>query len=413
MKILVITPNYHPDLGPSAPLFTMLCESLVQRGHDVSVITAVPHYPTGQVPKAFRGKWLRRSVENEVKITRVRLPSIWRSSLAQRMIQFLVFQLGATLAEIGQKCDAVLVANPALQVWLPFAWAVAVKRKPVIFSVHDIYPDVGIQLGIFKTRWQVAFVRRLESYCLRRATYVRILSESFKPGLRDLGVSDDKLPLIYDWVDTNLIQPMPHDNPFSLKFELTKKFVVLYAGNIGLSQGLEHLVSAAERLAVQDDIHFVFVGEGTAKKALEEEAIRKQLKNVQFIPFQPREKLPEVLASAHISVVILKHGIGTASLPSKIFSIMSSGRPILISVDEGSEAWGLIHQAGAGEWVPPEDPARLAEAILKLRREPALCDQLGRNGRAWVEQHHSPYRAAGQFERLLISATEKHKQQLN
>jgi colanic acid biosynthesis glycosyl transferase WcaI len=125
---------------------------------------------------------------------------------------------------------------------------------------------------------------------------------------------------------------------------------------------------------------------------------------VQFIPFQPRERLPEVLATADISLVILKHGIGTDSLPSKTFSIMASGRPIIVSVEADSEISKLIKKADAGVWVPPEQPSKLAEAILTLKQDNALRDRIGHNGRIWAEQRHSLQIATEQFEKLLLDA---------
>jgi colanic acid biosynthesis glycosyl transferase WcaI len=411
MHILILTPHYNPDLGPSAPLFTMLSESLLQRGHQVTVITAVPHYPTGLVPPEYRGKWFRRSRENGVNVIRVGLPSVKRQALSQRLLQFLSFQAGAALAEIGQKFDAVIVANPALQVWLPFTWANIIRRKPTIFSVHDVYPDVGIKLGIFKTRTQIAIVSWMERFCLDHASFVRILSDSFRPGIGNLKIPSSKIVLVYDWVDTNLIHPMNNENKFSHQYGLPGKFVVMYAGNIGLSQGLEHLLTTAGLLSEHKDIQFAFVGDGAGLQTLQNQAQQAQLMNVQFIPFQPRERLPEVLASADISMVILKKGIGTASLPSKILSIMASGRPILISVEAESESWRLIERAEAGIWVPPEDPMQLADAILMLRQKSDLRERLGHNGRCWAEQHHSAQYAAEQFERLLLQAVEQRKVQ--
>jgi colanic acid biosynthesis glycosyl transferase WcaI len=404
MHILIITPNYNPDLGPSAPLFTMLSQGLKQRGHAVTVITAVPHYPSGQVSAEYRGKLFRQSDEQGVKVIRVGLPSVKRQSLPQRMVQFIIFQLSATLAQIGLTYDAVIAANPAIQVWLPFTWARIVRRKPVIFSVHDVYPDVGITLGIFKSRAQIALVGWLERFCLSHASFVRILSGSFRASLQRRNIPGSKIALIYDWVDTELIQPQEHDNPFAQQYKLSHDFVVMYAGNIGLSQGLEHILSSAELLAENTEMRFVFVGNGTGLETLQNQATQMKLQNVHFIPFQPRERLPQVLASADISVVIIRPGIGSSSLPSKIYSIMASGRPILISVDEKSEAWGLIQRAGAGMWVDPENPSGMAEGIMTLKQDSGLRDRLGRNGRRWVLEHHSAQHAAEQFELLLKQA---------
>jgi colanic acid biosynthesis glycosyl transferase WcaI len=409
MYILIITPSYEPDLGPSAPLFTMLSSELAHRKHKVTVITAVPHYPSGTVPSSFRGRFVQNSIENNVEVIRVAIPSLNRANFIYRLLQFICFQIGATWVSLNQKFDVAIIPNPALQTWLPFTWSVIIRRKPVIFSIHDVYPDVGINLGIFKHKLVISIVTTLERFCLNHAMFVRILSDSFRPGLHKLGVAESKIRLIYDWVDTYLIRPLPHDNSFTQEYGLTGCFIVLYAGNIGLSQGLESVLAAAKLLANENDLRFVFVGQGSGKGLLQSQVEREKLVNVQFIPFQPRERLPEVLASADVSLVILKRRIGLDSLPSKTFSIMASGRPLLVSVDEESETWKLVERANAGLCVPPEDPSKLVEAISTLKQDKILRESLGHNGRIWAEQHHSPQFAAEQFERLLFEAIQGNK----
>jgi colanic acid biosynthesis glycosyl transferase WcaI len=335
------------------------------------------------------------------------LPSVNRANLAARLLQFICYQIGATLVGIRLKYDAVIAVNSALGVLLPFAVLAVMRRIPAIYSVHDVYPDVGVTLGVFRNKHIIDIVASLEKYCLRHAVFVRILSESFRSGLRNLGVPDQKMILVYDWVDTQLIHPLPKVNAFSLSNYSNNHFIVLYAGNLGLSQGLEHILAAAEMLANQQDIQFVFVGDGAGRQVLQTQASHQKLNNVQFVPFQPREELPMVLASADISLVVLRRGIGLASLPSKTFSIMASGRPILASVDEESETYKLINLANAGLCIQPEDPSTLAETIVALKRDKALCERLGSNGRAWTEQHHSPQFAAEQFENLLLKAINK------
>jgi putative colanic acid biosynthesis glycosyltransferase WcaI len=413
MHILMIAPYYAPDLGPSAPLYTMLSRELVHRGHKVTVIAAVPHYPDGIVPKAFRTKNIQFSTEDGVDIIRVRLPSVDRSRLGKRSLQFFAYQLAGTWAGLSQKYDVVISANPALWVWLPFAYLVVFRHKPAIYSVHDLYPNVGVNLGVFRNKFVINLVGGFEKFCLGHSQTVRILSDSFRPGLRDLGVPDAKMSLVYDWVDTELIHPLPQNNPFAQEYGLSDRFVILYAGNLGLSQGLEQLLTTAKMLVDDQAIRFVFVGDGSGSEALKDQAKKLNLSNVQFIPFQPRARLPEVLASASISLVLLRHGIGLDSLPSKTFSIMASGRPMIVSVDENSETHKLVEKADAGLWVPPEDPGKIASAVLQLKQDETLREQLGRNGRSWAEQHHSPQHAAEQFEQLLFEAISLRKLQAN
>ncbi len=404
MRILVVTLLYMPDGGPSAPLYGMLCEELAQRGHEVSVIAAVPHYPTGTVPAQFRGKWIQTSDEHGVRVIRIRVPSVQRADLKKRAVQFIGFQLGASLAALMQDYEVLLFGNPALEVWLPFTLLSVLRRKPAVFSVHDVYPDVGVGLGIFRGKSIVSVVGYLERFCLSRSNRVRILSESFVRPLRSLGVSDDKMVLVYDWVDTDLIKPLPKDNTFALEHQLVNHFVVLYAGNIGLSQGLEQVLAAAESLQDHKEIKFVLVGDGAGRKALMAQAIERNLENVQFLPLQPRHRLPEVLATADVSLITLKKGIGAASLPSKSFSILASGRPILASVDEGSDTWNLVKRSQAGVCVPPEDPGAMARAIVDLKNDARLRKDFGKKGRDYALQYHSPQAAAEKFEQLLLAA---------
>jgi colanic acid biosynthesis glycosyl transferase WcaI len=382
----------------------MLCEALARRGVDVTVICAVPHYPSGRVPEKFRGAWLQRKVENGVRVIRVRIPSADRKQLLLRALQFLCFQIGATIGGFSRRYDVALFSNPGLDIWLPFALYVVLRRTPGIFTVYDVYPDVGIALGVFRTAGVIWAVAALERFCLKHSLFVRIVSESFKPALQALGVPASRIVLIYDYVDTDLIRPLPRENAFAVENGLSDCFVVLYAGNIGLSQGLEDVLAAAESLRSQKEILFVFVGDGTGRASLVDEAAKRQLRNVRFLPFQPRARLAEVLASADVGLTVLKKGVGAQSLPSKIYSILASGRPVLACVDDQSAAADLVRRSQAGLCVPPEDPGRMAEAVLALRNSPALREEFGREGRRFALEHHSVEGATTRLEGLFQNA---------
>ena len=257
---------------------------------------------------------------------------------------------------------------------------------------------------MFRHKLVVDVVGALERYCLNNSRYVRVLSTSFVPTLEGMGVPTDKIALIYDWINTDFVSPQPRDNPFSTEHNLNDKFVILYAGNIGLSQGLDHALEAARLLAEYPEIQFVFVGEGAGRAPLMAQAEELNLTNVRFIPFQPRERVPEVLATADAALVSLQPQVGARSLPSKTISYLASGRPILAVVDEGSDTWNLVERAQAGLCVPPGQPEKLAEAVLTLRSAPDLCQQMGNAGRTYAEEHHSHHQAARQFLALLEQA---------
>ena len=170
-------------------------------------------------------------------------------------------------------------------------------------------------------------------------------------------------------------------------------------------QDLGTVLDAADLLRSHDDIRFVFVGDGSARKGLIEKVAHLALNNVKFIPYQPFERMPKIFASADISLVSLVKGSGYGALPSKSFSIFASGRPVLASVDEECETWNLVRQTEAGLCVPPESPSELAKAVLTLKQDKSLRERFGRNGRTRVEQYHSPQIAAECFEKLFSEAT--------
>lgn len=404
MKILVVSLLYAPDGGPSAPLFAMLCQHLVSIGHQVTVIAAVPHYPSGRVDSAYRKGWIQRSREHGVEVIRVRVPSGNRNNLFLRLLQFLIYQIGAMWAGLRQRYDVTLITNPALEVGIPFFFLAFLRRIPSVYWVADVYPDVGVQLGIFRHRFIIALVGAIEWFCLRHARYVWIFSESFRPALRQMGVADGKMVLIYSWVDTDFIQVLPRQNHFSSEFQLNDYFVVLYAGNIGLSQDWKSLLQAAQELSDQADIMFVLVGDGTGKDELMAQVQQMKLDSVRFIPFQPHERIPQVLATADIAFAGLQPGMTAGSIPSKIFSYLASKRPVLAVLDETSDACRLVRESGGGLCVSPDNPGELARNIQVLKQSPALRQQLGQAGRAYILENHSAQQVARQVEALLQQA---------
>jgi colanic acid biosynthesis glycosyl transferase WcaI len=409
VRILIITPFYAPDLGPSAALYEMLSEELVRLGNEVSVISAVPHYPTGRVSKDFRGRLFRRENRDGVDVTRVWVPSVDRSRLSLRLLSFLCYQLLAAFVGIRRRYDVVIVSNPAFEIALPLFLLGFVRRKHVIYSVHEIYPDVGVKLGIFRHGAVISFVEWMERFCCNRAAYVRVISEGYKRALEAKGVPSSKLAVIWDWIDTDFVRPMPRRNAFSTQWGLDDLLVVMYAGNIGPTQGLESVVQAAQLLTRESSIRFIFVGDGTAKPGLEQLVRSKGLKNVVFIPFQPREMLPQVLATADVSLVTLKKGLGADSVPSKFYSILASGRPVVAAVDSGSDISALIRESRSGMISEPENPSALVSAILDLARDATLRRCFGENGRNYVSNCRSKRQAAKRFQELILRVSDRCK----
>lgn len=408
MRILFAVNHYWPDGGTAAPLFTSLCSELAIRGHQITVITAVPHYPSGIVPKNYRSNKAQHSFENGIKVIRVPLPSLNRKKYSSRMIQFIFYQIGATIEGLRLEYDAFLTSSAAIQSLLPFLVLAVLRRRPSVYSVADIYPDVGVKSGIFKNKLIIHIIKILELFCLKEATKVRVLSKSFMELLISRGIQKSKCSLIYDWIDTSLFNIYSKTNSFSEKFGLQKRFVVLYAGNIGYIQDLSTTLMAAQILQNMEDICFVFVGDGVARLSLMEQAIHLGLTNTIFIPYQPFSLMPKIFSTADISLLSLLKGNGYTALPSKCYAIFSSGRPLIASVDKGCDTWNIVKKYEAGLCVEPGKPKQLAKAICILKNDVKLRDKMGRNGRIWAERYHSTKSAALRYEDLFYSAVKSH-----
>jgi colanic acid biosynthesis glycosyl transferase WcaI len=216
-------------------------------------------------------------------------------------------------------------------------------------------------------------------------------------------VEESKILLVWDWLDSDFIRPQPRANELSTSWRLEGCFVVLYAGNMSFSQGLESVLAAAALLRNEGAIQFVFVGGGAAKNALQEQAARQGLTNVRFFPFQPRQLLPLVLAAADVSLICLKHGVSSDSVPSKFYSILASARPVVAAVDRNSDTWRMVQKAGCGVCVEPEDPEALAAAVLELYGDEGRRATMAASGREYAVTHHGRAAAAEKFHEALSS----------
>lgn len=411
MRILLFSLYFHPDPAANSVIMTQLAQHLAAAGHSLTVICAFPHYDTNRIWPVYRKKLLQHESHHGINICRTWLyvPSK-KTSMLGRLLNYVSFNVLSTLVGLAlPRPDVILAPSPPLSIGLS-AWLLGLLRRvPYVYNVQDIYPDIAVRLGTLSSPRVIAFFSWLERFVYRRATAVSVISEGFRRNLLSKGVPEGKIVLIPNFVDTAFMAPRAKDNPFASRHGLVDRFVVLFAGNVGLSQGLEHVLAAAELLADCQDVLFLITGNGSAKPTLERRAAEMCLGNVRFLPFQPREEVPDMYAAADVCLVPLRKGVGFESVPSKALTIMAAGRPIIASVDEGTDAYDLVRDAECGLCTPPEDPAALAGAIRTLYADPALRDRMGRSGRAHVTQRYTPKEVARQYDRLLTRVVEAHR----
>lgn len=409
MRILLLTLYFAPDIAANAVIMTELAEELAALGHQVTVVTAFPHYAGNVIESRYRGQVIQQDEYKGIRVIRTYLytsPRKRRSLV--RILSYISFNFLSTLAGLfSRDQDVILAPSPPLTIGLSAYVISRVKLIPYVYNVQDIYPDVVIKLGILKNPFGKALFHLLEPFVYGHARHITVISEGFRANLLRKGVPQEKLTIIPNFVDTNFIRPLHRNNSFRQRFGLNGRFVVLFAGNVGHSQDLEHVLESAALLQDSNHIAFVIVGNGSRKEQLKDQARKMGLNNVHLIPFQSRQKVPQIYATADISLVTLRKGIALDSFPSKVYTIMASARPVIAAVDPNSDVWDLIKQTECGLCVEPENPQALAQAIRTLYADTASRERMGDNGRKHVVQYYTRQVVARQYHGLLTSLTRR------
>jgi colanic acid biosynthesis glycosyl transferase WcaI len=405
MKILIYSYNYAPEPIGIAPLMTELAEGLVQRGHQVRVITAMPWYPAIEIDRNYQGKWFLTEEKNGVTIQRC---YVWVSKergfrhRALFELSFMGFSLLQALK--GWRPDVILLTVPGLPVCVPAAVVGWIYRVPVVLNLQDILPDAAVHVGLITDRKLITIFEKLEQFAYRTASKISVIADGFTENLLSKGVKKGKIVEISNWVDVNFIRPLPKENNgFRQTHHLESKFVVLYSGNIALTQPLETLIDAAAQLTHIPEISIVIVGKKDALERLRKYSEEQKADNVLLLPFQPREKLPEMLAAADVTMVLQKQNVIAFNMPSKIQVLLASGRAIIASVPDQGTAARAIRSSGGGIVIPPEDAETLAKTILDLYHHPEKAADLGKKGRDYAAKEYSFAIALDRYEALFSS----------
>lgn len=406
MRILIYSYNYHPEPIGIAPLMTELAEGLVKRGHEVRVITGMPNYPQRRIYDEYQGKWYVTEERNGVIIQR---SYVWikpKPKLIDRLLLDSSFVLTSFLQALrGWRPDVILLTVPPLPVCVPAALLSWFHNCPIVLNVQDILPEAAVKVGLLKNKAMIRVFEALEQFAYRTAHTISVIADGFVENLVSKGVPPQKITCIPNWVDVNFIRPQQKENDFRKAHDLQGKFVALYSGNIALTQGLETVVDAAAKLRHIPEIVFVIVGEGAALEKLQRYCNRRGADNVRLLPFQPREKLPEMLAAADVGLIVQKSNVVSFNMPSKTQVLLASGRPIVASVPEAGSAAKAVRKSGGGLVTMPEDPQAMADAILELYSDPAKAEMLGRKGRQFAIDRYSFDQALSQYEALFTSVS--------
>jgi colanic acid biosynthesis glycosyl transferase WcaI len=387
MKFLVLTQYFFPEVGATQARLEAVCTELFRAGHEVEVVTAMPHHPTGHIAPSYRGRFYTLEKRNGATIHRVWLYAANGSGL-KRILNYLSFMVTSLAGLLrAKRPDYLFVDSPPLTLAVPARFASLLWRCPLIFNVADLWPDSARDLGVMSDGLVLRLAGVLERWIYRRATRVTTVTDGIRTALlQRKNVPANKVLFLPNGVDTRLIRPLPADEELRKQLGLTRKRVVLYAGNHGYAGALDQLLDAANELTQHERIHFLLVGDGPQKAQLQARARQMGLTNVTFLDPVPLDELPRIIALADCAVVTLRRAnVMRGARPAKALVMMAAGKPIVLAAE--GEAAELMSRAEAGFIVPPENPAALASAIRSLLSDPDAARAMGINGRTFIQRN--------------------------
>lgn len=390
--LLVFNRSYYPDLGATGQLLTELCEDLVaHHGWQVTVVAGPPTVSLNGASRSGSGagstagvRLVRREVVCGVDVLRAAGTRLPKARFIGRAANYVSYFASAALAGGWvRRPDVVMsLTDPPILGLAALAWARR-WRVPFVFLCQDIFPEVARLLDDFHSPAIERVLERVNSILVRQATRVVALGETMKERLvTRRGADPSKVAVIHNWGDRAALGGGVRDSAFAREHGLVGRFIVMHAGNLGLSQGLEVLVDAAARLVTDcPNLEVVFVGDGAKRTALEGRAREAGAGNVRFLPFLSRDRMRESYGAADLFVVSLQAGLAGFIVPSKLYSILAAGKPYVAAVEEGSEVVGITRQYHCGLVAPPGDAGALADRLRTLYRDRATLKLLAAN--AW------------------------------
>lgn len=394
-KILVINQHFYPEVAATGQLLLDLCEDLVKAGYRVKVITGNPNGDLNE-----KNKILKNENYKGIEILRLKNTTFNKYRMKGRILNYLTFHLLVFFQVLFcRKPDLVIVLSTPPFISFYGLILKILKKVKTIYIVQDLFPDLVVELGKIKNKCFINILENLSKCIIRKMDRVVVVGEFMKRKIkRDIlqGMDSEHIITIHNWADGEKVIVMKGEkekekekNFLKEEWGLEGKFIVLYSGNIGDLHEFNTIVSAAEELEEQgwEKICFVFIGEGIKKEYIKRKVKEKGLNNVLFFPFQPREVLKYSLGLADVSLVTLEKGFEGMVVPSKIYGILASGRPVIAVMGGESEVTEIIRKGRCGEVVKIGNCKALSEKIISYYNNHKKCYEEGINGRKYFEEN--------------------------
>ncbi len=422
MHILLFNQYYPPDTSATAKMAAMVAETLAER-HQVTVLAGRPSYDPEE---RYSLRLLRRDVRGNLAVERVGSTTFPRHQMRRRLANYLSYLALAMPRALAIRADLILAMTDPPVAGIAGAAIARLARRPFVYNIRDLYPDMAIGGDIVRpSRW-VRGWEKLHRRALRQAARVIVLGDDMRDRILAKRIHPERVVVVRDGTSIPASLPAPN-HPVAQEIRCGFSFVALHAGNLGFYGAWETLAKAA-RILGNDGAGFVFVGDGANRGQVE--AAAQGCAQVRLLPFRPAEDVPYVMAAGDVHVVTVRRGLEGVVVPSKLYSILAAGRPVLAVAPEQSDAARIVREYGCGIVADPDDPAAVARAVRELRASPGRLEAMGRRAReisrnfartdelrrfrevveeaahGWGEKHHFVF-AARSIEKLTGAAQPK------
>lgn len=411
MNIVVLCHYFWPEpCAPAARLKEMV-ETWCDEGHKVSVVTNFPNHPTGVIPEAYAGKSFMEEEYGKIKIYRCKTYATPNRGIIKKTMGHFIFTFNAIrqTTKLLKGTDVIVFSSPPLFSGIA-AWYMSKRLKcKYVIEVRDLWPAIFVELGVLKNKILIKMFEIFELFLYKKSAKVIALTNSFAEDIASRKIPESKIDVIPNGVDLNIFSPSDNKPVELIKsLGLDGKFIVLYLGTHGISQNLMSIMDVANILKNKDcnDIVLLFVGEGADKQKLIDDAEKRKLDNVMFIPAQAKEKVVDFYHMADVCLVPLKDiPLFKTFIPSKMFEIMGAGKTLIASV--AGEAAEILEKSKGGAVIcSPDDSSEIAEAIIDLKDDPEKRKVTQKKGRKFVEKYYSRKMLAEKYSKILKEIVE-------
>jgi colanic acid biosynthesis glycosyl transferase WcaI len=379
MHILLLNEYYPPDTSATAKMAAQVAETLA-RHHRVTVVAGRPSYD----PEEFYSfAFLRRDTRNDVAVERVGSTAYPRHRMRRRVANYLSYLALAVPRALAIRPDVVLAMTDPPVAGIAGAWIARLAGRPFVYNIRDLYPDMAVGGDIVRPSKWVERWEKMHRGALKRAARVIVLGDDMRDRILAKGVRPERVAVVRDGTSFPTSVPERSDAVVQ-EIRGGFPFVVLHAGNLGFYGAWGTLLDAAKILR-EEDAGFVFIGDGANRAALE--ATASDSPNVRFLPFRPAEEVPHVMMAGDLHIVTVRRGLEGVVVPSKLYSILAAGCPVLAVAAARSDAARIVVESGCGLSADPDDPAAVAAAIRTLRSDPARLAEMGRCARETAKKY--------------------------